>query len=282
MAVSSEHMKKSVQMVALVIFVVQMALALQKYFEQPLMSSPSTKTLSTLQRPIAVTVCKTSPFDYAYSEELSYMSPNQGNFFRGNISNSSFLSWSGPDGDMTFDETVSALYNSSLENVQFLKNENVTTKFLLRNGVCKVFLGNPDPFVRINIEERLDYTVTVTDPAAAPQFRMSDHLMSGDTIQIKTDSTSKVIVVYRIQLKETSIETGDSSCIEYPNEEHASYADCVDDELEKRILPVLGCMVPWISRKNQCDGLIPRLPIYEDLMTLLSSIPFSSWYKQAH
>ena len=101
--------------------------------------------------------------------------------------------------------------------------------------------------------------------------------MTGDKIEIKTDFTSKVFVLYRIQLKETSIETGDGSCIEYPNEKHKSYADCVEDELEERILPVLGCMVPWISRKNQCAGLIPRLPIHLDYIKVLRPINDAFW-----
>ena len=285
MAVSAEHLKKFVQTVAFVIFVVQMAFALQKYFNQPKMSSPSTKPLSTLKRPLAITVCKTSQLNINYAEELTYMFP--GNFFRGNISNTSFLSWSGPDSDMTFDATVSTLYNSSLGDVIVdLENEhgkeNATTKFLLPNGVCYILEGHPGKRVTIFIDERSDYTVTVTDPAANTNFRVSDHLMTGDKIQLETHLTTKVVVDYRIQLKETSIEVRDGSCIQYPNEKHKSYADCVDVELEKRILPVLGCMVPWISRKNQCVGLIPRLPIHKELNAWLEAIFEPSWAGHAH
>ena len=280
MAVPVEYLKRFVQTIALFIFVVQLAFALQKYFDQPLMSSPGTKTLSTLQRPIALAVCKTSQFDYAYSEDLTYMGLN--NFYHGNISNSSFWSWSGPDGNMTFDETVSTLYNSSLEHVYFkLGKENVTSKFLLPNGVCRIIEGKQGRQA-INFEERFDYTVTVTDPAAATHFRLSDHLMTGDKIENKKGFTSKVIVSYRVQLKETSIETGDGSCNEYPNEKHKSYADCVDDELEKKILPILGCMVPWISRKNQCAGLIPRLPIHKNLYAWLEAIILPTKAGQAY
>ena len=107
-----------------------MAFALHKYLDQPLMSTPGTKTLSTLQRPIAITVCKTSQFNFDYSEELTYEYASR--FYFGTPSNTSILSWSGPDGDMTFDETVSRLYNSSLEHVYFVRgNENVTAKLLL-------------------------------------------------------------------------------------------------------------------------------------------------------
>ena len=279
MAVPTEHLKKFVQMVALVIFVVQMAVALQKYLDQPLMSSPGTKALSTVKKPLAITVCRTGQFNYKYAKELKYMSAEY--FFGGNISNTSFFSWSGPDGDMTFDETVHSLYNSSLGHV-VVEKENFTTKFLLPDGVCYIDEGLPGKWHMIEVEESFGYTVTVTDPAANTNFRVSDDLMTGDTILVKTDLTTKAVVCYRIQLKETSIETRDGSCIEYPNEEYASYADCVDDEAEKRILPLLGCMVPWISRKNQCAGLIPRLPIHKELDAFIRSIFTSTWEGRAH
>ena len=279
MAVPAKHLKKFVQIVALVIFVVQMAFALQKYFDQPLMSSPGTKTLATLKKPLAITVCRTAQFNYNYAKDLTYM--GSGYFYRGSISNTSFFSWSGPDGDMPFDETISNLYNSSLGHV-IVKKENLTTKFLIPNGVCYIYEGLPGKYIKVEIEESSDYTVTVTDPAANTNFRVSDHLMTGDIILVKTDFTTKKINDYHIQLKETSIETRDGSCVEYPNEKHKSYADCVDDELEKRIQPVLGCMVPWLSRKNQCAGLIPRLPIHKDLNAWLINIYVPSWAGTAH
>ena len=204
MTVPAKHLKKFVQMVALVIFVVQMVVALQKYLEQPLMSSPGTKTLLTLKKPLAITVCRTGQFNYDYAKELTYNGSQH--FYRGMISNTSFFSWSGLHGDMTFDETVSSLYNSSLGHVNVGK-ENFTTKFLLPDGVCYIVKGNPGKWMGIEIEESSGYTVTVTDPAANTNFRVSDHLMTDDVILVKTDFTTKLIVDYRIQLKETSIET---------------------------------------------------------------------------
>ena len=122
MAVPTEHLKTLVQIVALAIFVVQMSFALQKYtnLDKPLMSSPGSKTLSALQKPLYVTVCKTSQFNYTHSEDISYRSPRgfiYGQIGLNNLHNKSSLSWSGPDGNLTFDQTVSILHNSSLEHV---------------------------------------------------------------------------------------------------------------------------------------------------------------------
>ena len=281
MVVPAIHLKNLVQGIALVLFVLQMTLALQKYLAQPLMSSPDTKTLSKLQKPLAVTVCKTSQLDYAHAKDLTYMGLK--NVLMGKISNTRFVSWAGPNGNMTFDETFNYLYDSSSENVYFeVENETVTTKFLLLNGFCKVFEGNPGKRLVINLKDRFDLLVTITDPAAATHFRMADYLMHGDRIQVKQDSTSKVYVGFRVKLRETIIETEDGSCVEYPNQNYESYADCVDDELTKKILPMLGCMVPWLSGKNHCAGLIESLPIHEDLRELLNTIITFSWRGQGH
>ena len=156
MAVPATHLKKFIQTVAFVIFIVLMAFALQKYFDQPLMSSPSFKTLSTLKRSLAVAVCKTSQFNYTYARELTYM--GSGTFFRGHISNTSYLSWSGPDGDMNFDEAMGSLYNSSLGNVIVdleVGKENVITKFLLPHGVCYIVKGNQKKKIIIEIKKKI-------------------------------------------------------------------------------------------------------------------------------
>ena len=295
MAVPTEHLKTLVQIVALAIFVVQMSFALQKYLDKPLMSSPGSKTLSALQKPLYITVCKTSQFNYTHSEDISYRSSRS--FFYGqiglnNLHNKSFLTWSGPDGNLTFDQTVSILHNSSLEHVVGWFQggvENVTKKFLYPRGVCKVYEGNPGSKISLWLKERFDYIVTVTDPAAATNFRVSDHLMTGDKIAIPTEMSSRgllrpyVRTSYRIQLKEMSIETKDGSCIEYPNDNYESYADCVDDELQKKFLPVLECVAPWISRKNQCFGLIPTSPDkFKDISAVLDPINYSILAGQAH
>ena len=47
--------------------------------------------------------------------------------------------------------------------------------------------------------------------------------------------------------------TDDGSCVDYPNPKYASYSKCVEAELREKILPALGCMVPWMTKKDQCS-----------------------------
>ena len=258
-----------------------MIFALEKYLDQPHLSLPGSKKLSE-EMSILVSVCKTSQFDWAELIGLSYK--NFGAFYKGQINDTNFLSWSGHYGNMTYNETLNTLLSSGVEHIHFDQNiEALEIKLLLPHGVCKLFRGNTGmKSMLIYIGERSDYTVTVTDPAAAVNFRLADHMMTGDIIMVKTDLASKVVVNYLIQLTETSIETGDGSCTDYPNEQYETYADCVEKELENKILPVLGCMVPWISRNKMCSGLIPKLQMHNDLTDMLYSFIISSLTGQAH
>ena len=58
----------------------------------------------------------------------------------------------------------------------------------------------------------------------------------------------------------------DGSCTDYPSQTHQNYAACIDAEMRERILPVLGCMVPWMAQANSCQGPFLRLPEHKDLL----------------
>ena len=44
-----------------------------------------------------------------------------------------------------------------------------------------------------------------------------------------------------------------------------SYADCEDEELKTDVLNAFGCMVPWLSGKNQCSKRVERRPEHNQL-----------------
>ena len=57
-------------------------------------------------------------------------------------------------------------------------------------------------------------------------------------------------------------------CI-YPGDNFEGYSDCVNEESYQKILSVLGCMVPWMSDRNQCKGPVQRLTKHENLIKWL-------------
>ena len=270
-------------MIAFAIFAVQMTFALQKYMANPLMSSPNTKTLSKFEKPLQITVCKTNQFNYSAAEDLGYTYAKH--FFTGELfRNKSMLSWTGIQDKFTFNETFSYLYNSSLENIEsFRKTSNgsitnfnrvasdITNKVFISKGICKIFSGIPGESMEIRVKGTGEkYDVTLSDPEAGVSFLASAQNMFGDKISIETQpQTLKIFTKYLIQLKETHLVSSKGLCVDYPNSKYNRYADCVDDELEKKILPVLGCMIPQLSTKKQCTSPIPRLLKHDNFLKWL-------------
>ena len=60
---------------------------------------------------------------------------------------------------------------------------------------------------------------------------------------------------------------------------HKSYSDCVDAELREQILPVLGCMVPWmsLSTHDHCTEPVKILPEHENVAQMLLTLNQRAW-----
>ena len=71
----------------------------------------------------------------------------------------------------------------------------------------------------------------------------------------------------------------DGSCVHYPFNSHKTYGDCVDAEVRSKILPLRGCMVPWMSSRDQCTRPIQRLstPQHESLLAWHNNIGSYAW-----
>ena len=78
------------------------------------------------------------------------------------------------------------------------------------------------------------------------------------------------IYYYQVILKETQNELDHDSCANYPNEAgHKDYTDCVAAETRRRIMPLLGCMPPWLSYESICTEPISMKPAYKSLTNWL-------------
>ena len=205
------------------------------------------------------------------------------------------LSWIGIGNNQTFPETFNMLFKPNLENIDIAvdatisinKNfnieaviRNLTNRIFVPHGICKVYeLNRPLRYVRLLLKDdhsNFEYFAFFSDPAAANAFQMPYSLLTGDRIGFDVTPVPKY-VDYKIHLTQTSVETGDGSCVDYPTNYYESYADCVDAEVRRKILPALGCMVPWMSLKDQCTGHISRLPSHEDLLKWLRAIILTAW-----
>ena len=79
---------------------------------------------------------------------------------------------------------------------------------------------------------------------------------SGERIDI--DTSKPLTIDYGIQLTEVINKAEDGSCDNYPNDKFQDYAECVKTEIYNKVVPVLGCSIPWISGCNACQKPVAR------------------------
>ena len=284
MAEQLKSIKSLVQAAALVFFVLQMVFAVQKYLDKPTMRSPATKPFVTYEKLMLISVCKASQFNY--NNDIGYN--RMGDYVKGTPNDTTMLSWTGLQGNLTPNETLNFLFNSDKDNFTSLNGDingnikeiegNITTRFLLPLGLCKIFTGKFKSHLDISFKDdknMSEYFIFVSDPAAAPLFHLPYSLMTGDSMELET--RKGVHVNFNVQLKETSTETGDNTCVDYPSTKHTSYTHCVEEEMRENLFPTLGCMVPWISAKDQCNNPIKRLPAHENIVHWIQGILYGSF-----
>ena len=272
------HLRHLVHVVAFAFLTLQLVLAVQKYMAKPIMTSPGTKPFSSLTKPLKFTVCKVEQFNYIRAAGLGYSAPRK--FLAGYISNQTVLSWTGLNENRTFEETLSVLYNSTdkttFNSINSGPNSgNFSTKFILPFGLCNEFEGKSVRRMAIKLEtkEMVPHILFISDPSATTSFQLPYSLMSGDRNKFQLPH----YVVYNIKIKETTVFTDDGSCVDYPNSNHESYSDCVDAEMNARILPSVGCMIPWISPRDRCTKRIQRLPKHKLLLSWIFIMIENSW-----
>ena len=263
-----KRLKVILQIVAFTIFVWQIIFALLKYNDAPTIVSGGSKTISNLDKPLIVTICKTSQFDYARSPSLGYDTRTP--FLTGEHNSKKMLTWTGT-GNWTLNETINFLFQSGTqeENV-YTPYINTSTRFLVPFGVCTVLKEKPSKLksykdenkVFFHLKKEGQYVVYITDAASDLHFQIQRPLSTGDQMSIDIPfNTTMIQAYYSVELTERQVKTGDGSCSEYPDKAgHTSYQDCVENENRRRTLPILGCMVPWMSVKYQCKGVLKRLP----------------------
>ena len=125
-------------------------------------------------------------------------------------------------------------------------------------------------------EQSSDYFVQISDPTVTNLFQFPDSFLTGDRITIKADNVKKY-AVYNVRFKEVITETNDGSCTDYPTSRYSNYSDCIDTAIREEMLPVLGCMVPWISNKDLCKQPLVRGPENKALDALLRNIVWNSF-----
>ena len=191
------------------------------------------------------------------------------------------MTWTGRQGSLEPAQFFDFLFESKVENIEFVvpSTGDITTRKLVPHGTCKVYEGRAVDHMSIDLktdEQSSDYFVQISDPTVTNLFQFPDSFLTGDRITIKADNVKK-FVDYNVRFKEVRVETNDGSCTDYPTSRYSNYSDCIDTAIREEMLPVLGCMVPWISNKDLCKQPLGRGPKNEPLDVWLAKIVLNAF-----
>ena len=244
-----------------------MGQALEKYVRRPGTTNTESKSIFSMSSPLGIAICKDNPFNF--SNEYGYLNPQF--YFWGNAGNHTVLTWTGKDGNLTFNRTINSLFSSELDRIDNERTFNSYTGVLLPYGFCKFFKGKPRDILVANkwattpIHFNINGTgapikIYIFDPSTSPRFQLPTPLMTGDQISLKVEQ-HVTMYSYSIILKETRNQLGDGTCTSYPESAgYKSFAECVQSEAEGKVRQAFGCVPPWMSDKDRCTGpvIMPR------------------------
>ena len=270
----SGYLKIVVLVVCLALSIVQITLAIMKVISKPTMTSSGTKSLKALDRSIVVSVCKTSQTDWDRLKSLGYN--EYYDWFSGNVSSGTILSWTGAQGNMTLDEVLHFLYHDDDTEIKFdLINGTVGTKFLPFHGFCKTYEMYPKNYLVLaikNCSKSDSFLVTLYDPGAVNSFQLAR--MPGGRIQYECKNEHQSLD-YNVQLSETVDVSGGDACAEYPTKYHNSYTHCTDNEIAGKTQSVFGYGLPFITKSG--GEPIQRLPEHESMVGWLEHLALFSY-----
>ena len=236
-----------------------MIFAITKYVSNPTVSTITHKQFREVRPPPVVTICPVNQFDWFAAKELGYTFKSD--FLTGKVSKG-LVNWGGAR-NSSFEESKRLLFKANFDHIYVdgISVMDLVDKFILPHGHCKQIVNMDQADDVINIyTNTTELEVFVTDPAKSSYFRISESSFEGDKLHLHpTHNTSvKHQRFYSLNLDETHLDKSQKGqeCHDYGTGEFATYADCIENELRKEYLPLLGCMVPWMSQTYQCRGLI--------------------------
>ena len=243
------------QVAAFALLLWQMGNALAKFISNPTVTSTSYKNIENITPPL-ITICQTGQYDWERGKELGYKRRKE--FLKGVSSKNNGTTWGGKD-NLTFHESIRLLFKAETKNIHVHETVKKEERFIIPYGHC-LDLHNMNSIHPIDIEEG-KYRLYITDPAMGLHYKISEPSMVGDIIQLDTHFNKSTIynMFYLIEIEQTVLNPAKSGeeC-SYYNEDNSfkSYAECIYSEHFNKLFPELGCNIPWMSHKDNCQGLI--------------------------
>ena len=239
-------------LVAIVMFYIQFRTATQKLMNPPIIDANYETKIAADDLPL-ITICPVNQVQSDTFKELDYGSLNDFLHGRTNcIRGHCVVSW-GSHKNLSFSEALKVLYDERIISRIYVAPERVYDSrvvFLAKFGFCLEISNLHLDYLEIYQAGRLkdlpNLRLIFTDKNYRSFFMpdISSHL--GGKILIQSGKQTN----FDIYVKKTS------SC-KVMDVKAENFHGCVENGIETRFKKLLGCISPWLSNKDQCNGTYP-------------------------
>ena len=258
--------KTVVKVISTIIFFFQLNFSIQKLINPPLTDVSLTTSLSAVDQMPLITICPLNQINESKVKELGYKKTSH--FLKGVkvIGGKEQLSW-GADLNKTFDEMMDLVLDVSAHNYSGLhvnelkKTGRIIDKYthkLLKKfdigiwGYCwELEEYNTTTALEFYFTPSREFRTYIADKNMNTFYRTHEKSMTGKRILTNSDYR----VWFEISIRKISQfdPNNPDNCVNYKD---SMLARCVDDQVQRIVKPQLGCNVPWMSGRSQCEHVV--------------------------
>ena len=220
-------------------------------FFRPIVEQTSTVPYASITQPI-IYVCQDNQFNYVTAKDIGY--PTKTDFTYG-ITLDRKLTWTGKNGNLTYETLVNLLFEADYESFTMVASEKLIDGSK-RIGADKVFL-NPYGFCMkllhtnktVSIESRYKTLFLLIDPARSNNLSLNYMTVyMGEFGPSGNNTFQGYNYEVKVRLHNHEILDGET-CTDY-DKLGSSYGACLQDMMQESFLNWYGCTPPWIRKKN--------------------------------
>ena len=252
-----------VQGIALISFIFQMSISIQKYDEKPVIQKKSTRPFGEIDKPV-IYICQEDQFNYTKAKENGY---TRKTFYTiGKLEDTENISWTGLNNDRSaiklqehlFDVDYKSLKieDSNTFGISELKPAVTEEIFDSNYGYCKKM---EETKLQVIFRTMLETSILMVDPETDTRIRISEM----DNTKITFGPTGKGLFdghKYELAFTLHNSDLHDGiTCTNYVNDKHSSYGSCIEDTLANKLKDWYNCSPPWFpsSQLQECkDNMI--------------------------
>lgn len=259
-------LKYFVLLVSTIMFSYQCWAAIDKLIDPPIALTSEQIKVKDIEPPM-ITICPYNQTDDIKLKKFGYSSIFH--LFYGTKQSHKLedLSW-GADLNITFDKILKESLNYSIDEAKIYVDEVVNglvyfNRYSLEReyypaipGFCwnlKKYNISNILIIRTQTGKEKRFAAYITDRTMATHVSLDMKTHKGQLVLVESNYRYR----YEVEIHRVSKfdPRNPDVCVNYENDE---YYSCVDFEFQRYVKPFLGCNPPWLSKIDQCQGVIRK------------------------